>query len=126
MKVNYEIDENNKQITMTPSQEGYEIQWKGFNTIKPMFDYVMILKDEERKTTMGGIVIPDTIKEKPSTGTVIAVGDGAIHPQTGVVTEMRIKVGDRVLFPKLVGQTIKIDGVEKTLLKQTEILGIIE
>lgn len=93
--------------------------------IKPLFDYVIVEKDEEKKTTMGGLVIPDNIKEKPSTGTVVATGEGRVCEQTGVVTPMYVKPGDRVIFLKYGGQTIKIEGEEKTLLKQTEILGII-
>ena len=95
-------------------------------TIKPLFDYILIEKDEEKKTTTGGLVIPDTMKEKPSTGTVIAVGEGAICEQTGLLTPMYVAVGDRVIFPKLVGKTIKVDGEEKTILKQTDLLGIIQ
>ena len=95
-------------------------------TLKPLFDYILIEKDEEKKTTNGGLVIPDTMKEKPSTGTVIATGEGAICEQTGAITPMFVSVGDRVIFPKLAGKTIKLDGEEKTILKQTEILGIIQ
>ena len=76
--------------------------------IEPLFDYVIIDKDEEVKTTSGGLVIPDSQKEKPSTGTIIAVGGGALN-EDGSVSPMFVKVGDRVIFPKLAGRTIKVD-----------------
>jgi chaperonin GroES len=91
-----------------------------------MFDYVIIEKDEENKTTAGGLVLPENSTEKPSTGTVVAVGTGAICEQTGVLTPMYVSVGDRVLFPKLTGVTVKISGKEKTMLKQSNILGILK
>lgn len=92
--------------------------------IEPLFDYVIIDKDEEVKTTSGGLVIPDSQKEKPSTGTIIAVGGGALN-EDGNVSPMFVKVGDRVIFPKLAGRTIKVDDSDKLILKQTDILGII-
>ena len=93
--------------------------------IEPLFDYVIIDKDEEVKKTAGGLVIPDSQKEKPSSGTIIATGTGALN-EDGSVSPMFVKVGDRVIFPKLCGQTVKVNGEEKTLLKQTSILGIMK
>jgi chaperonin GroES len=95
-------------------------------TIKPLFDYVLIEKDEEISKTSGGLVLPDSSKEKPSTGTVLEIGGGAICEQTGTTIPMFVAVGDRVIFPKSIGKTIVVDGDEKTLLRQTDILGIIK
>lgn len=125
MKVAYTINDDEKKIELLPSKDGWEVVWKEWNTIKPLFDYIIIEKDEEKKTTAGGLVIPDSLKEKPSTGTVIAVGEGAINEQ-GALIPMFVSVGDRVIFPKLVGKSIKINDEEKTILKQTDILGIIQ
>ena len=126
MKVAYTIKDEEKKLEISPSKEGWEIVWKNWTTIKPLFDCIMIIKDEESKTTTGGIVIPDSIKEKPSTGTVIAVGEGATDPHTGNLIPMKVSVGDRVIFPKFAGQLIKLNDEERTILKQTDILGIIE
>lgn len=95
------------------------------NTIQPLFNYVLIEKDEEKEISSGGIFIPDSSKEKPSTGTVSAVGVGLFNEVTGQTQPMTVKIGDRVLFGKHAGQTVKLNDVEKTLLKETEILGII-
>lgn len=127
MKVGYTIYDKEKTIKLTSSpQNGWDVVFEGFSNIKPLFDYVVIEKDEEKKTTNGGLVIPDSIKEKPSTGTVVAVGSGNICEDTGVISPMFVKVGDRVIFPKMAGQTVKVNGVEQTLLRQSNILGIIE
>lgn len=92
--------------------------------IEPLFDYVIIDKDEEKTTTAGGLVIPDSQREKPSTGTIIATGTGALN-EDGTVSPMFVKVGDRVIFPKLAGKLIKVDDADKLILRQTDILGII-
>ena len=93
--------------------------------IEPMFNYVWITKDEEKEVTNGGIILTDVTKEKPSTGTVVAVGPGKVHEQTGVLTPTTVKPGDRVFFLRLGGQKIEEDGKEYTILKEDEILGII-
>ena len=94
--------------------------------IEPLFNYVLITKDEEKSETKGGIILTDAVKEKPSTGTVVAVGPGKVHEQTGVLTPTTVKVGDRVFFLRLGGQKIEDDGTEYTILKEDEILGIIK
>lgn len=93
--------------------------------IEPLFDYVIIDKDEEKTTTAGGLVIPDAQKEKPSTGTIVATGTGAIM-ENGITTPMFVKVGDRVLFPKHAGKMIKVDDTDKLIIRQTDILGILK
>lgn len=126
MRVGYTIYDKEKTIKLTSAPEnGWNIVFEGFDIIKPMFDYVLVEKDEEKTKTAGGLVIPDTMKEKPSTGTIVAVGDGLICEKTGESIPMKVKVGDRIIFPKLAGKTIKVGEFEKTILKQSEILGIL-
>lgn len=93
--------------------------------LEPLFNYVLVKKDDEQEISNGGIYIPDNSKEKPSTGTVIKVGPGIVHEQTGVLTPTTVKENDRVFFLRLGGQKLEFDGVEYTMLKETEILGII-
>ena len=93
---------------------------------KPLNNYVLIQRIEEDNKTAGGIIIPDTAKEKPSRGRVIAVGDGAF--ENGARVPMTVKVGDTILFAKWASSAneVKIDGAEYVLIKETDILGIIE
>ncbi|MBQ8436808.1 MAG: co-chaperone GroES [Alphaproteobacteria bacterium] len=93
--------------------------------IRPLHDRVVIKRLEETTKTAGGIIIPDTAKEKPSEGIVEAVGTG-IHTEDGKVLPMSVKVGDKVLFGKWSGTEAKIDGVSYLILKESEILGVIE
>lgn len=93
--------------------------------IQPLFNFVVIEKDEEKGVSDRGIIIPDNAKEKPSTGVVIACGDGLYNEETGKTMPMIVKVGDRVLFGKFAGQVIKLNGEEKTILRETDILGIL-
>jgi len=93
--------------------------------IRPLHDRVVIKRLEETTKTAGGIIIPDTAKEKPSEGIVEAVGTG-IHTEDGKVLPMNVKVGDKVLFGKWSGTEAKIDGVSYLILKESEILGVIE
>lgn len=93
---------------------------------KPLNNYVLIQRIEEENKTAGGIIIPDTAKEKPSRGRVIAVGDGAF--ENGARVPMTVKVGDTILFAKWASSAneVKIDGAEYVLIKESDILGIIE
>lgn len=93
--------------------------------LEPLFNYVVVKKDEEKEVSSGGIYIPDNSKEKPSTGIVITVGPGKVHEQTGVLTPTTVKPNDRVFFLRLGGQKFEEDGIEYTILKEEEILGII-
>jgi chaperonin GroES len=93
--------------------------------IKPMNDRVLVLRVEEEQKTSGGIIIPDTAKEKPQEGKVVAVGSGKVG-NDGKRTELEVKVGDRVLFGKYAGTEMKIDGVEHVFMREDDILGIIE
>ncbi len=93
--------------------------------IRPLHDKVIVKRLEEEEKTKGGIIIPDTAKEKPMQGRVVAVGKGRIL-QTGKVMEPMVKEGDRVLFGKYSGTDIKIDGEEHLILREEDILAIIE
>ena len=92
-------------------------------TIKPLHDRVLIKRIEEQEQMRGGIVIPDTAKEKPQQGEVVAVGDGKIL-KNGSRRPLDVKEGDRVLFGKYSGSEIKIDGEEFLIMREDEILGV--
>ena len=92
---------------------------------RPLHDRVLVRRIEEDTKTAGGIIIPDSAQEKPSQGEVVAVGPGARNDE-GKVTALDVKVGDTVLFGKWSGSEVKIDGEELLIMKETDILGIIE
>ena len=91
--------------------------------IKPLHDKVLIKRSGEEDKTKGGIIIPDTAKEKPSKGKVVAVGGGALNNE-GKVIPMIIKTGDTVLFAKWGGTEIKIEGKEYIIMKESDVLAI--
>lgn len=93
--------------------------------IKPLHDRVLIRRVDETTKTAGGIIIPDTAKEKPSEGVVEAVGGGKMAPD-GKVAPMSVKVGDRVLFGKYAGTEVKLDGEPRLIVREEDILAIIE
>jgi chaperonin GroES len=93
--------------------------------IRPLQDRVIVKRLEEEQKTKGGIIIPDTAKEKPIEGEVIAVGKGRIADD-GKVIKLDVKVGDRVLFSKYGGTEVKIDGEDYLIMREDDILGIIE
>jgi chaperonin GroES len=93
--------------------------------IRPLNDRVLVVRVEAEPKTSGGIIIPDTAKEKPQEGRVVAVGPGAIRDD-GSRNPLSVKEGDRVLFSKYAGTEIKIDGEEHTFMKESDILGILE
>jgi chaperonin GroES len=92
---------------------------------RPLQDRVLVRRLEEETKTAGGIIIPDTAKEKPMQGEVIAVGPGG-RDEKGNVTPMGVKTGDRVLFGKWSGTEVKIDGEELVIMKESDIMGVIE
>jgi len=93
--------------------------------IRPLQDRILIKRVAEEEKTKGGIIIPDTAKEKPAEGEVVAVGSGKPNDK-GVVRPLEVKKGDRILFGKYSGNEIKLDGVEHLILREDEILGVIE
>jgi chaperonin GroES len=92
--------------------------------LKPLEDRVLVLRIQEEEKTSGGIVIPDTAKEKPMQGKVIAVGPGKVD-EKGKRIPMEVKKNDRVLFGKYAGNEIKIDGVEHLIMREDDILAIV-
>ena len=92
---------------------------------KPLHDRVVVRRVESDTKTKGGIIIPDTAKEKPQEGQVIAVGPGA-RDEAGKVAALDVKAGDRVLFGKWSGTEVKIDGEDFLIMKESDIMGVIE
>ena len=93
--------------------------------IRPLHDRVLIARIEEDERSSGGIIIPDTAKEKPIQGDVIAVGAGA-RSEDGKIHPLDVKKGDRVLFGKWAGTEVKLDGEELVIMKESDIMGIVE
>jgi len=93
--------------------------------IRPLHDRVIVKRLEEEEKTKGGIIIPDTAKEKPQEGKVIAVGKGKVN-EDGKVIPLDVKAGDRILFGKYSGSEVKIEGVEHLIMREDDILGVIE
>ena len=92
---------------------------------RPLHDGVVIRRIEGEDKTKGGILIPDTVKEKPQEGEVVAVGPGA-RDESGKLIALEVKAGDRVLFGKWSGSEVKIDGEDLLIMKESDILGVIE
>jgi len=93
--------------------------------IRPLQDRVIVKRLEEEEKTKGGIIIPDSAKEKPQEGKVIAIGKGKLT-EDGKVIPLDVKVGDRILFGKYSGTEVKIEGEEHLIMREEDILGIIE
>ncbi len=95
------------------------------STIRPLQDCVLIRRIKEEEKSKGGIIIPDTAKEKPAEGKVVAVGNGKVQ-KDGSVRKLDVKVGDHVLFGKYDGTEVKIDGDETLVVREENILGVLE
>ncbi len=93
--------------------------------VRPLHDRIIVERIEEGEQQVGGIIIPDTAKEKPQQGKVIAAGNGKVKDD-GSVTSLDVKAGDRVLFGKYSGQEIKLDGDEFLIMREDDILGVID
>ena len=93
--------------------------------IRPLHDRVIVQRTEEEQKSKGGIIIPDTAKEKPQEGKIIAVGKGKISDD-GKLVPLDVKVGDKVLFNKYAGSDIKIEGEEYMIMREEDVLGVIE
>lgn len=92
---------------------------------RPLHDRVLVRRIDAEEKTVGGIIIPDTAKEKPQEGEIIAAGPGARNEQ-GQLTPLDVKAGDRVLFGKWSGTEVKIDGQDLLIMKESDLLGIVE
>jgi chaperonin GroES len=93
--------------------------------VRPLHDRVIVERIEESEQRVGGIIIPDSAKEKPQQGKIIAAGKGRIE-KDGKITPLDVKAGDTILFGKYSGQEIKIDGSEYLIMREEEVLGVIE
>ena len=93
--------------------------------IRPLQDRILVKRIEEEETTKGGIIIPDTAKEKPSEGKVVAVGNGKIG-EDGKVQPLDVKKGDKVLFSKYAGTEVNLEGDEHLIIREDDVLGVVE
>ena len=93
--------------------------------IRPLHDRIIVKRLEEERKTASGIVIPDTAAEKPDQGEVVAVGKGKVL-DSGEIRALEVKVGDRVLFGKYSGQTVKVKGEELLVMREEDVMGVIE
>lgn len=93
--------------------------------IRPLYDRIVVKRVEEKETIQGGIIIPDSAKEKPQEGEVVAVGQGK-RLDSGKVVALDVKAGDRILFGKYSGSEIKLDGEEYVIMREDEVLGILD
>ena len=93
--------------------------------VRPLYDRILVKRVEEENKTAGGLFIPDTAKEKPQKGLVVAVGNGKVQ-EDGSIRKLDLKEGDKVLFAKYSGNDIKIDGVEHLILREDDVLAILE
>ena len=93
--------------------------------VRPLYDRILIKRVDEEEKTAGGLYIPDTAKEKPQQGLVVAVGSGKVQ-EDGSVRKLEIKAGDKILFSKYSGNDIKIDGTEHLILREEDVLAVLE
>ena len=93
--------------------------------IRPLYDRIVVKRIEEQETVRGGIIIPDSAKEKPQEGEVVAVGNGK-RLENGTMVQLDVKVGDRILFGKYSGSDIKLDGDEYMIMREDEVLGVLD
>ncbi|GLR45635.1 10 kDa chaperonin [Mesorhizobium amorphae] len=94
-------------------------------TFRPLHDRILVRRIEAEEKTTGGIIIPDTAKEKPQEGEVLAVGPGS-RDDSGKLTELDVRIGDRILFGKWSGTEIKLDGEDLLIMKESDVMGVIE
>jgi len=94
--------------------------------IRPLYDRIVVKRIEEQETIRGGIIIPDSAKEKPQEGEVMAVGKGKRNEKDGTLTPLDVQVGDRILFGKYSGSDIKLDGDEYMIMREDEVLGVLD
>ena len=93
--------------------------------VRPLYDRILIKRVEEEQKTAGGLFIPDTAKEKPQQGLVVAVGNGKVQ-EDGTLRKLEVKAGDKILFSKYSGNDIKIEGTEHLILREDDVLAVLE
>jgi chaperonin GroES len=94
-------------------------------SLQPLGDRVVVEREQSESKTAGGIVLPDSAKDKPARGTIKSVGDGKLNLKTGARVALQVKVGDRVLFNSYAGEEFKVDGAELLLMREDDILAVI-
>jgi chaperonin GroES len=93
--------------------------------VRPLYDRILVKRIEEEQKTAGGLFIPDSAKEKPQQGVIVSVGQGKVQ-EDGSLRKLELKAGDKILFAKYSGSEIKMDGVEHLILREDDVLGVIE
>ncbi len=93
--------------------------------VRPLFDRILVKRSEEATKSTGGLFLPETSKDKPAEGEVLAIGGGKLR-EDGSISALMVKVGDRVVFGKYAGTEIKLDGQERLILREEDILGVVE
>jgi chaperonin GroES len=101
------------------------VEVKGIMNIRPLYDRIVVKRVEEQESTLHGVVIPDSAKEKPQEGEVLAIGRGK-RLENGKLVALDLKAGDRILFGKYSGNEIKLDGTEYIIMREDDVLGILE
>ena len=94
--------------------------------IRPLHDKIIVRRDEAEGKTESGIYLPESSKERPKTGTVEAVGDGKLNPETGHRTPLTVKAGDKIIFSSYAGTEVKLDGDELLIMSEDEVLAVID
>lgn len=93
--------------------------------VRPLFDRILVKRNDEPTRSKGGLFLPETAKEKPVEGTILAVGNGRVA-EDGKITPLTVKVGDRVVFGKYAGTEIKVEGEDRLILREDDVLGILD
>jgi chaperonin GroES len=101
------------------------VEVKGIMNIRPLYDRIVVKRVEEQESTLHGIVIPDSAKEKPQEGEVLAIGRGK-RLENGKLVALDLKAGDRILFGKYSGNEIKLDGTEYIIMREDDVLGVLD
>jgi chaperonin GroES len=121
---NISLDLGASQV-LNPTQQTKEEGAVQLMKIRPLYDRIVVKRIEEQETVRGGIIIPDSAKEKPQEGEVVAVGNGK-RLENGTMVPLDVKVGDRILFGKYSGSDIKLDGDEYMIMREDEVLGVLD
>ncbi len=93
--------------------------------VRPLFDRILVKRNDEPTRSKGGLFLPETAKEKPVEGTILAIGNGRVA-EDGKITPLTVKVGDRVVFGKYAGTEIKVEGEDRLILREDDVLGILD
>lgn len=125
MKYNFNVKDDTKSIELTPDENGYELKFKTRADFQPLYDNVIIERDLGEEKTAGGILLTEESRDNTSTGTVVAVGNGRLNENTGELTPLTVKVGDRVLFVAGTVQEFECGSDKINIIREKDILSII-